>query len=429
MSVSQQIPVADVVFRKDLYPRFTPDAATIQRYQESLDVLPPIEINQRYELIDGYHRWNAHKEAGRAEVPATITETESDDALLALAIERNAAHGLQLSQDDKRKMAIRLFTSRQRSEDDLAKLLSVSSKSVQRWLGDIKKAAREEQKATVADMWLACYTQQEIADAVELDQKTVSNWTQEIGNLDNSPNFLKVAAMYQDADWSPPLYNVWTWNKDDDTAVDHFGNSHSGIVDRLLYLYTNPFDVVVDPFAGAGSTVDICRKRTRRYWCADRKVKAGLETQKHIRTRDIVQGPPSYLPWSDVRLLYLDPPYWRQAQGQYSDDTSDLANMEIDVFYDVLTDYVRTTAKKMVTGSHNAILIQPTQWKNEPTRDVVDHVVDLCKRLDGGSLRLKQRISCPYTSQQANPQMVEWAKANKQLLVLSRELIVFEVAS
>lgn len=426
MTVYEQIPVESVVYRKDLYPRITPDAATIQRYQESLEFLPPIEVNQHSELIDGFHRWSAHKEAGATQIAATITATASDDELLALAVDRNAKHGMQLSQEDKRKLAVRLFTSRQTPEDELAKLLSVSPKTVQRWLGDIKKAQREEQRQTVADMWLACYTQEEIADATSIPRQTAADWLQEMPNLDKCPIPAKLAALYQDADWKPPLYNVWTWQKDDDTAVDHFGNSHSGIVDRLLYLFTDPFDVVVDPFAGAGSTADICRKRSRRYWCADRKVKPGLAEQKHIRTADIIQGPPR-LPWSDVALMYLDPPYWRQAQGQYSDDPSDLANMEIDIFYEVLTDYVRTAAKKMRVGSHIAILIQPTQWKNEPTREVVDHVVDLCKRLDNGKTRLKQRISCPYSSQQANPQMVEWAKVNRQLLVLSRELIVFEV--
>ncbi len=32
----------------------------------------------------------------------------------------------------------------------------------------------------------------------------------------------------------------------------------SRIVENLLYAYTEPFDVVVDPFAGGGSTIDIC---------------------------------------------------------------------------------------------------------------------------------------------------------------------------
>jgi site-specific DNA-adenine methylase len=51
----------------------------------------------------------------------------------------------------------------------------------------------------------------------------------------------------------------------------HFGNSEVRWLDNLLYLYTQPFDIVVDPFAGGGSTIDVCKKRFRRYWVSDRK--------------------------------------------------------------------------------------------------------------------------------------------------------------
>jgi len=38
------------------------------------------------------------------------------------------------------------------------------------------------------------------------------------------------------------------------------------------------------------------------------------------------------------------------------------------------------------------------------------------------------RISVPYESQQYNAQMVDWAKENKKVLVLSREIVVWKVA-
>ena len=39
--------ITEIVFREDLYPRL--------EYAEVIDVLPPIEINQHNELIDGWH--------------------------------------------------------------------------------------------------------------------------------------------------------------------------------------------------------------------------------------------------------------------------------------------------------------------------------------------------------------------------------------
>ena len=70
----KQIPVTDVVFRDDLYPRIERDSRLIQQYSENLEVMPPIELNQRNELIDGFHRWKAHQTVGMATVPAIITD-------------------------------------------------------------------------------------------------------------------------------------------------------------------------------------------------------------------------------------------------------------------------------------------------------------------------------------------------------------------
>ncbi len=60
-------------------------------------------------------------------------------------------------------------------------------------------------------------------------------------------------------DFTPPVYNVWK-QQEKTTGLSHFGNSEVRWVDNLLYLYTQPFDVVIDPFAGSGSTADLCRK-------------------------------------------------------------------------------------------------------------------------------------------------------------------------
>lgn len=59
-----EVKVSEIVWRKDLYPRFEPNPSRIQQYAEVVKLLPPIEINQRKEMIDGYHRWVAHRKKG-----------------------------------------------------------------------------------------------------------------------------------------------------------------------------------------------------------------------------------------------------------------------------------------------------------------------------------------------------------------------------
>jgi hypothetical protein len=193
-------------------------------------------------------------------------------------------------------------------------------------------------------------------------------------------------------------------------------------VDNLLYLYTKPFDIVVDPFAGSGSTVDVCKKRYRRYWVSDRVPNVSREDD--IRVHDLTDGLPPLPRWSDVGLVYLDPPYWKQAEGKYSDDPSDLANMDLDAFNKTLAGIVNGFAKKLPDGAHVALIIQPTQWKTNPEHDYTDHVADMLRVVN---LPVAMRVSAPYESQQHTAQMVEWAKANRQVLVLTREIVVWRV--
>lgn len=414
--------LAKVIFREDLYPRIRKSPETVQKYAEDLSVLPPIEVNQHYELIDGWHRWTAHKKLEARTIAVIVTHTANETELLELAISRNAAHGLQLSQDDKKDMARRIYHVTPEKEREgkkalLARILSVDLSTVHRWLSRIDKDAKEARDQRIFAAWLACDTQDEIAERENLSKATVSDICSEICTYEKLNKSDRASADHA-VSFDTPIYNIWK-QQEKTPGSSHFGNSEVRWVDNLLYLYTQPFDVVVDLFAGGGSTVDICRKRFRRYWVSDRK--PIVERESDIRAHDVMDGLPR-LPWKDVKLVYLDPPYWKQAEGQYSDDKADLANMELQEFNSALSGLVRDLGKKMTAG-HIAVLIQPTQWK-APDRKFTDHIADLISMV---KLPIEMRYSVPYESQQCNPQMVEWAKANKKCLVLTRELIVWRV--
>jgi len=436
MSNVVEVSVDQVVVRKDLYPRIEHNQQKAQEYSENVDQLPPIEINQNSILIDGLHRLTGHKLAKRETIRAVITETRSDNHLLALAIERNAAHGLQMAPGDKRKMAQRFyldesswdtFASTAKDRAEIKKLLGVmlkaSAAKISDWLKDIDQKHREERREKIIDMYLRCHTQQEIGDAVGLSDKQAGNEIEALSEVSSDVKKLPEVT-FSDDDFQKPIYNVWSFAKKTN-ETSHFGNTEQRILDRLLYLFTEPFDIVVDPFGGGGSTLDACRKRMRRCWISDRAPKPGMEDK--IRTLDVVQElPPLQKRWSEVRLTYLDPPYWKQAEGQYSDSPEDLANMPLEEFTKNMVDVVRGIAGKQSSGAIS-LIIQPTQWSAD-NREFTDHVFDICKGVEKSkNLRLWNRVQCPYSSEQCNPQMVQWAKNNKELLVLSRELIVWKV--
>jgi predicted transcriptional regulator len=387
-------------------------------------VLPPIEVNQHNILIDGFHRWTAHRKAEAEDIKAVVTQTASEAELYGLSIQRNAAHGLQMNERDKAKAAIRLYASGTGLEKtEIATILSVTPRMVNVYLQDEDRKLREERKQKIFDMWLACATLEEIAEATGVVFKTVDNEVKEFVKLEELPKIQKLSASFQDSDFTPPIYNVWSFGKKTND-VEHFGNSEQRILENLLYLYTEPFDIVVDPFAGGGATIDVCKKRLRRYWASDRK--PIVERESEIRQHDIKDGPPPLNKrWSDVALTYLDPPYWRQAINQYSKDSADLANMALEDFTESVVNLITAIAKRQSKGAI-ALLMQPTQW-NAPERKFTDHISDIIKGVGNKSLTLENRVSCPYSTEQCLPQMVEWAKGNKKLLVISRELVVWSL--
>ena len=416
----------DVLFRQDLYPRIKVEPALIQRYAENPDLLPPIEVNQNNILIDGYHRLTAHRKVGAKTIQAKVTETATEAELYALAIRRNAAHGLQLSENDKQSVAVKLYASGTGlNKKEIAEILSVTKRTVRNYLSEIDKQLRKERKKKIISMYLACHTLDEIAEEVGVDKATVSREIELCCKLENLPNPNKVRALFQDDDFEVPLYNVWTFAKKTN-EVNHFGNSEQRIIENLVYLYTEPFDIVVDAFAGGGPTIDICKKRLRRYWVSDRK--PPVEREHEIRKLDLTQSrPPLHKRWSEVSLTFLDPPYWRQAQGKYSKDPEDLANMPLDQFTETLAGIVNGIAQKQSKGVI-ALLMQPTQW-NADNKEFTDHVMDIMRLADPKRLKLINRVSCPYSTQQCTPQQVEWSKKNKELLVISRELIIWRIVS
>lgn len=433
---TKTIATSEVVFRKDLYPRIEHSQALAQEYAENLEHLPPIEVNQHNELIDGFHRWTAHRLKDKTEIAVVVTKTANDAELLELAIQRNAAHGLQMSQADKKAAAIKIYNGtaiedKAAKKETLAEILSVDYATVARWLSDIDAANIEQRNKLILSLYLECKTQEEIAEAVGISQKRVSEVLPEILTCeipvkpDEKPSFLSLEAItlakFGEPDFQRPIYNVWAFGKKtNDTG--HFGNTEQRITDNLLYLYTEPFDIVVDPFGGGGATLDVCRQRLRRCWISDRKPKPGMEDK--LRVLDIAKELPR-LPWSDVSLTYLDPPYWKQAEGEYSDDADDLANMPLDEFTEKIVSVVRRISEKQKKGAI-ALIIQPTQWK-APKKQFTDHVFDIVKGVGNKRLTLENRVSCPYSSEQCTPQMVDWAKENKSLLVLSRELIIWKM--
>jgi len=395
--------IKDIVVRMDLYPRQDVDNKKIQEYSENTELLPSIIINQDNILIDGLHRLRANKQAGNQEIEVIVEKTVSENEIYLRAIETNATHGLQLSMKDKQSVAVKLYDLKNRER--LIKSLSVAPRTFDGWVSNKAKQLKEQKEEEVISLYLKCQTQQEISDKTGLSQAKISE-------------IITNCKFAVPDNFKPFLYNIWNTSKEEN-ATKHFGLFPEVFFENLLYYYTEPFDVVYDPFVGGGTTIDMCKKWMRRYYVSDLNPIPAREEE--IKKWDINQGLPNDLP--SPKFVFLDPPYWKQAEGKYSKDKEDLANMSLDNFYDSIETIIKNLKKKMKEG-YVAFVIQPTQWNND--KKFEDHIIKVINIFEKNSFKEEMRYSLPYSSQQCTPQMVNIAKQEKFPLNLIRDLVVFK---
>lgn len=404
-----------VRFVKELYPRLSPSDDTVARYQDTIDDLPPIIIARDGVLVDGFHRWQAHLRTGRVEILAEDLGNLTDAEIFNESIARNAHHGMALSRDDKRDLAPKLWQSRvhlpaAERVRDIAALLAVHPDTVRGWTQKVREQEIAERKAKAWDEWLNCRSYRDIADEFGVDHKTIAEWCGEFSeSADNSPPDPHMA------------FDVWSYGKyDGDNS--RFGKLHPGVVENLLWLYTEPGQTVFDPFAGAGTTLHVAKAMGRRVWVSDRFSAAEYPTLP-IHTQDITAGWPDSAP-SKVDFILLDPPYWKQAAGRYSDDPADLGNMTLDDFLAAWSVTVKTCAEHLKLGAHMAYIVSPAQDGDMATGAVVDLAWLMYRACDDAGLDIERRIIVPYSTQQATGQQVNAAREHRKLLKLYRDLLV-----
>lgn len=405
------VPTESIRFVKELYPRLREDETAVERYRAAIDRLPPIAVARDDILVDGFHRWQAHRREGVAEIAVENLGNLSDAEIRRESIRRNASHGHQLTQADKRRLAAMLwrdFGAMPNGEraTEIAELLSVSERSVQAWTKDARQAEKQEQQDRAWDLWLDCLDVRAIESEMGVPKSTVDEWLSE---KRKSADFGQPPASRQH-------FDIWNFQKADGDS-GFFGRMPPQVVENLLWLYTEPGDVVVDPFAGSGTTIEVAKVMGRRVWASDRKPSTPTLP---IHEHDITAGWPKDAP-KKARLILLDPPYWQQAKGRYSNEPGDLGNMALEEFQQAWARVIAACREHLAEGGRLAFIVSPTQLEDGR---VVDHAFEMAVVCVAAGLQIERRVIVPYQTQQATGQQVEWARENRRLLKLYRDLVV-----
>jgi DNA modification methylase len=111
------------------------------------------------------------------------------------------------------------------------------------------------------------------------------------------------------------------------------------IIWNLVWRYTDPGDLVVDPMCGSGTTIDVCREEGRKAIGYDIK-----PTRPDIIQNDARKIP---LPDDHVDLIFIDSPYGDNIRYNDNPDCIGKISSESEVFYDEL--------EKVITESHRIL--------------------------------------------------------------------------
>lgn len=130
----EMIPLDAVRINGGTQSRAELNQATIAEYAEAVRQaveFPPIVTffdGASFWLADGFHRFNAHKDAGAMEISAEIRSGTQRDAIL-YSVGANASHGLRRTNEDKRRAVMTLLNDAEWaawSDRDVARQCGVS---------------------------------------------------------------------------------------------------------------------------------------------------------------------------------------------------------------------------------------------------------------------------------------------------------------
>lgn len=415
MSEVETVPIESVVFDPDAYPRVSQDDDVVRRYRDSLDELPPITIDENNVLVDGYHRMTAHRAEGLTEIEAERVELNGTDVLVEAA-RMNATHGHQLDRDEKKALAKRWYDDEViETQAEIARILAVSEGTVNNWCKSIEKKRRKERQEKSPRLYLdylSYPSESDVADEFGVTQKTINN---DVRNILNSED---ISSPPDSVKWD----NVWRFSKcDPEYGMDWPGRIPGQVVENLLWHYTEPFDLVVDPMAGGGTTVDVCKAMYRRFAAFDINPVEGKSINQHDTA---TEGIP--IDNGKADLVFMDPPYWRIMDDEYSE--GGISQQSHEGWLESMCGLLEEAERVTQCGGHLALLIEPL-YDDKDTGAFQDLTYQLMRHVDDSisALEQEQRIATPMNHGMKSSRDVEHAKDNGYLLDLHRDLVVWQV--
>lgn len=163
---------------------------------------------------------------------------------------------------------------------------------------------------------------------------------------------------------------------DESQGDKHYrGATPAYILWNLLQRYTRPRDLVVDPMAGSGTTLDVARELNR----------SALGYDVNVTRKDIFNCDARKLPLEEAKaaFVFLDPPY--STHIDYSDDPRCIGKLDArtPAYYEAMEKVIGEVHRILKPGRHMALYVSDSFQKGKPFCPIGFELFQrLCKRFE-----------------------------------------------
>jgi len=150
-------------------------------------------------------------------------------------------------------------------------------------------------------------------------------------------------------------YTVWDFQRREGYAgnKDFYGNCSPQIVEQCIWRFTDEGDLVVDPMAGSGTALDVCRRYNRK--CI------GYDIKPPVHRTDILQNDSRNLPLEacSVDMIFIHPPYWNLIHfTSIEENLPDLSRAKtIESFLGMLREVFEECYRVLKEGKYMCVLL------------------------------------------------------------------------
>lgn len=404
-----------------IYSAFTEETPGFQEMASSIKengILTPLVIRPDGKLLSGHRRLRVAKYLGLSVVPYEVREG-GDDRVLLIEYNRyrdktasEKMHEAELLQQvlSERAALNKLGAGNLVAPEDkidtraqVAEAIGMKPRSFGK-LAKIYELSKENENAK--------------AKLEKLDRGEVS--------IDAAYNSLRALLKDEEnGEGSKPaipdmvkFYNSWQFSENDPRfGIPHPGRIPGQIACNIIYYYTEPGDLVVDPMAGGGSTIDAAAYLERQCLAYD-----VAPRRPDIIQHDISKGFPEEA--KDCQLIFMDPPYWNMIDEGYTDGSASRKSLEgFIAWYDSL---LFNASRCVRVGGFVSVINMGQYFRlpNDYPAGYIDWPIKTYQYLERAGMVPWARVGCIFPTSLHGGFDVEAAKAGKFMLPILGDIIV-----